>query len=74
MTFITQADAADLFWSEIGVAEKFKPQHEKFLKFLGTHDSVTYEDAIKEIDGLIGTLTPNDSQPRRFVKSQPGAR
>ena len=74
MTFITSADAADLFWSEIGIADKFKPQHEKFQKFLASHDSVTYEDAIQEIDSLIGELTPNDSQPRRFVKSQPGAR
>lgn len=74
MTFITSADAADLFWSEIGVAEKFKPQHEKFQKFLESHDSVTYEDAIQQIDSLIAELTPNDNQPRRVVKTQPGAR
>lgn len=74
MTFITTADAADLFWSEIGVADKFKPQHSKFMKFIESHDSVTLEDAMQQIDSLIAELTPNDNQPRRVVKSQPGAR
>ena len=74
MTFITSADAADLFWSEIGVADKFKPQHEKFQKFLASHETVTYEAAMQQIDSLIGELKPNDGQPRRSLKSQPGAR
>jgi hypothetical protein len=74
MTFITSSDAAELFWSEIGVADKFKPQHEKFQKFLATHETVTYEAAIHEIDGLIGELTASDSRPRRALMSQPGAR
>ncbi|MBP6223548.1 MAG: hypothetical protein KA439_00630 [Rhizobacter sp.] len=74
MTFITSADAKELFWSEIGVADKFKPQHTKFLKYLEGHDSVTYEDAMKQLDSLIGELTPHDNPPRRVLKSQPGAR
>ncbi len=74
MTFITSADAEELFWSEIGVADKFKPQHEKFVKFVQSHDSVTYEDAMQQIDSLIGELTPKDGQPRRVLTHQPGAR
>ena len=74
MTFITQADAEELFWSEIGVANKFKTQHEKFLKFLQSRDTVTYEAAIREIDKLISELTPNDGQPRRVLTHQVGAR
>ena len=74
MTFITSADAEELFWSEIGVADKFKPQHEKFVKFIQSHDSVTYEDAMRQIDSLIGELTPKDGQPRRVLTHQPGAR
>ena len=50
MTFITSADAKELFWSEIGVADKFKPQHAKFLKYLESHDSVTYEDVKQQLD------------------------
>ena len=50
MTFITSSDAKELFWGEIGVADKFKPQHAKFLKFLESHDTVTYEDVMKQID------------------------
>jgi hypothetical protein len=74
MTFITNADAKELFWSEIGVADKFKPQHAKFLKFLESHDTVTYEAAMEQLDSLIDELTPNDNQPRRMLMSQPGAR
>jgi hypothetical protein len=74
MTFITSTDAQELFWSEIGVADKFKPQHEKFQKFLASHDNVTYEGVIQEIDCLIGELKPTDAQPRRRLMSQPGAR
>lgn len=74
MTFITSADAKELFWGEIGVADKFKPQHAKFLKFLESHDTVTYEDVMQQLDSLIGELTPNDNQPRRALMSQPGAR
>jgi hypothetical protein len=74
MTYITSADAEELFWSEIGVAEKFKPQHEKFLKFIQSHDTVTYETAMQQIDSLIGELTPNDGQPRRVLTHQVGAR
>jgi hypothetical protein len=74
MTFITSTDAQELFWSEIGVADKFKPQHEKFQKFLASHDNVTYEGVIQEIDGLINELKPTDAQPRRRLMSQPGAR
>ena len=74
MTFITQADAEELFWSEIGVANKFKPQHEKFLKFLQSHDTVTFEAAMQQIDSLIGELTPKDGQPRRVLTHQAGAR
>lgn len=74
MTFITSADAKELFWNEIGVADKFKPQHTKFLQFLESHGTVTYEDVMQQLDSLIGELTPNDSQPRRMLMSQPGAR
>jgi len=74
MTFITSTDAQELFWSEIGVADKFKPQHEKFQKFLASHDNVTYEGVIQEIDCLIRELKPTDAQPRRRLMSQPGAR
>lgn len=74
MTFITSADAKELFWSEIGVSDKFKPQHAKFLTFLESHNTVTYEDVMQQLDGLIGELTPSDNQPRRMLMSQPGAR
>ena len=74
MTFITSADAEELFWSEIGVADKFKPQHEKFVKFVQSHETVTYEAAMQQIDSLIGELTAKDSQPRRVLTHQPGAR
>ena len=74
MTFITSADAKELFWREIGVADKFKPQHAKFLKYLESHDSVTYEDVKQQLDSLICELTPSDNQPRRALMSQPGAR
>lgn len=74
MTFITSTDAQELFWSEIGVADKFKPQHEKFQQFLASHDNVTYEGVIQEIDCLIGELKASDAQPRRRLMSQPGAR
>jgi hypothetical protein len=74
MTFITSADAEELFWSEIGVADKFKPQHEKFVKFIQSHETVTYEAAMQQIDRLIGELTPKDGQPRRVLTHQPGAR
>jgi thiaminase len=74
MTFITAADAAELFWSEIGVADKFKPQHEEFQKFLKSHDNVTYEAAMQQINSLIDSMAPTDSKPRRMLMSQPGAR
>ncbi len=74
MTFITTADAKELFWGEIGIADKFKPQHEKFMKFIESHDTVTYEDAMKQLDTLISELKPSDGQPRRALMSSPGAR
>jgi thiaminase len=74
MTFITAADAAELFWSEIGVADKFKPQHDEFQKFIKSHDNVTYEAAMQQINSLIDSMAPTDSKPRRMLMSQPGAR
>ena len=74
MAYITSSDAKELFWSEIGVSDKFKPQHAKFMKYLESHDTVTHEDVMHELDTLISELTPNDFQPRRVLMSQPGAR
>ena len=74
MTFITSSDAAELFWSEIGVADTFKPQHEEFHKFLKSHENVTYEAAMQQINSLIDSRKPTDGKPRRMLRSQPGAR
>ena len=74
MTFITSADAAELFWSEIGVADKFKPQHEEFQKFLKSHETETYDAAMQQINSLIDSMKPTDGKPRRALMSQPGAR